>query len=210
MPYHTRYPVPQIHSTALWRNKVVGILGGSFNPAHAGHVHISKQALANLPIDCLWWSFTPGNPFKKKIALPSVKERIEAARPLIDDPRIILSDIEEQLGIFRTHELCQALNVHFPDTTFIWIGGMDLSEQFHHWENWKDVLNAMPVVFFKRPPFKGTLKRIPLRLYKNCKHAYFLPKSPNLYQKNTVFWALQGPTRKISSSEIREKSKIRV
>lgn len=203
LAHKTLYPKPNIRATALWQNKTIGILGGSFNPVHQGHLHISKQALASLPIDALWWSFTPGNPFKKHIKVDPVQQRIAKAETMISDPRIILTDIESQLGINRTHELCKALAHYFPKTKFIWIGGMDLPEEIHKWENWRSVLDSMPIVFFKRPPFKGTLKRIPLRILKSVKHIYSLPKHSGDYHENHVYWALQGPTRKISSSEIR-------
>lgn len=201
--HNSLFPAPNVKSSRIWAGKTIGILGGSFNPVHEGHVHISKQALANLPIDALWWSFTPGNPFKTHISMPSIDQRITQAAEQIDDPRIILTDIEAQMGVQRTHEFGKALAYYFPNTRFIWVGGMDLPEQFHHWGKWKSVIKSFPIVFFKRPPYKGTLKRIPIKILQSVKHIYHLPKAASLFKKNHIYWALQGSTLKASSSAIR-------
>ena len=200
----TRLPSPSIGQQRYWGGRTVGILGGSFNPVHEGHLHISQQALNTLPIDCLWWMFTPGNPFKKQIEIAPMQRRIEKAQSLIANPRIILSDFEKQIGINRTYELCLALRKHFPDTRFIWVGGVDIAEEFHKWEHPEIILDSMPLAFFRRPPFKGAIKRIPLCNMAQITHHYDLPKSPQSYKTRSVYWCLKSPGIVRSSTQIRE------
>lgn len=203
---HKRFPAPAIGQQRYWAGRTIGILGGSFNPVHKGHLHISQQALNMLPIDCLWWMFTPGNPFKKHIKIAPMKERIIAAQEHIKNPRIILSDFEKQLGINRTYELCAALNSHFPLTRFIWVGGVDIAEEFHKWEHPETILDSMPMAFFRRPPFKGAIKKIPLCTMAQITHHYTMPKSPLSYKPRNVYWHLKGPAVIKSSTQIRKNN----
>ena len=198
------FPEPTINTARFWRHKTVGLLGGSFNPVHEGHLHISQQALRKLPIDCLWWNFTPKNPFKKNIETPSIDERIAQARSIVDNPRIIFSRIEKELNIYRTHQLGAALHHYYPQTNFIWIGGIDLVDGFHRWENWQEIPSYFPIVFFQRPPFKGSIKRSVLRANKTLHHEFKLPHLPSDYKKSHIYWDLHGKTCIASSSALRE------
>lgn len=198
------FPEPTIKTARFWRHKTVGLLGGSFNPVHEGHLHISHRALNKLPIDCLWWNFTPQNPFKKDIKTPSIDDRMAQARTIVQDPRIIFSGIEKELNIYRTHQLGAALHYHFPQTKFIWIGGIDLVDGFHNWEKWEEIPSYFPIVFFQRPPFKGSIKRSALRDNRNLNHVFKLPGTSSNYKKSHIYWDLHGKTCIASSSALRE------
>ncbi|MEO1249076.1 MAG: hypothetical protein AAFW76_04475, partial [Pseudomonadota bacterium] len=73
----------------LWTaGQRIGLLGGSFNPAHDGHVHASRQAALALGLDSVWWLVTPGNPLKDPASYQALDQRIAKARDLVD-PRLI-------------------------------------------------------------------------------------------------------------------------
>ena len=91
----------------------IGLLGGSFNPAHEGHVEISLLALERLGLDCIWWMVSPQNPLKPKKGMASLSERLSTARRTADDPRISVTDVETELGTLYTVDTLLALRNHF-------------------------------------------------------------------------------------------------
>ena len=105
-------------------SRVVGLLGGSFDPAHAGHVEITRTALRRFALDQLWWLVSPGNPLKPHGPAP-MQDRIAAARDLITDPRVKVSSVEADLGTRYTAETLAALAARYPKTRFIWLMGAD-------------------------------------------------------------------------------------
>ena len=94
--------------------KRIGLLGGSFNPAHDGHLHISRAAFERLKIDEVWWMVSPQNPLKKAHDMSDFNSRIQSAEDIADDPRIIVSDIEQEMGTVFTVDTLEALKKKFP------------------------------------------------------------------------------------------------
>ena len=128
----------------------VGLFGGSFDPPHAGHVHVSREALKRLGLDRLWWLVSPGNPLKERGPAP-LERRIAAARALIRHPRILVTDIEARLGTRYTAETLDALHVLYPGVRFVWIMGADNLAQFHRWQRWDGIMRSVPVAVLARP-----------------------------------------------------------
>jgi len=129
----------------------VGLLGGSFNPAHDGHRLASLTALRRLGLDQVWWLVTPGNPLKDNRALPSLPERIARAAEVANHPRIAVTGIEARLGTRFTAETLSALKGRYPGVRFVWLMGSDNLAQFHRWQNWRGIVRMMPIGVIDRP-----------------------------------------------------------
>jgi len=130
--------------------QVVGLFGGSFDPPHAGHVHLSHEALKRLSLDRLWWLVTPGNPLKSRPPAP-LPARLGAARRLLADPRVHVTDIEVHLGTRATADTLAALTRLYPGVRFVWLMGADNMAGFHRWDRWRAILRMVPVAVFARP-----------------------------------------------------------
>lgn len=199
---------PHIFDGPRWKNRRVGLLGGSFNPPHEGHVHISQAALKAMDLDCIWWLVTPQNPLKNESPLP-LDTRLHLCRELVNDPRILISNIEHLLGATNTYETIQALNSRFPSTRFIWISGMDNAHSLHTWNRWKDLLQNICMVHITRAPAQSLVKASPLSLYGKQKHVVVdrgghLPLTPG-----TTYWLMQKKMVDISSTALRRQEKVK-
>jgi nicotinate-nucleotide adenylyltransferase len=131
----------------------VGILGGSFNPAHEGHRHISLLALKHLALDELWWLVSPQNPLKSTDDMDSFDERFASATAMARHPRIRVTDIEARLGTRYTADTLKTIIRRFPQTHFVWIMGADNLHQIDRWKNWRLIFRIVPVAVFDRAPF---------------------------------------------------------
>jgi len=126
----------------------IGLLGGSFNPAHAGHVHISTLALKTLGRDRVWWLVSPQNPLKDKA--PPLARRLAGARAMARRPQIIASGIEDILGTSYTADTLRALKMRYQGVRFVWLMGADNLVQIHRWRNWTQIFNSVPIAVFDR------------------------------------------------------------
>lgn len=134
----------------------IGLLGGSFNPAHEGHVHISGLALDKLKLDQLWWLVSPQNPLKSESGMAPLSERLETARKVAAvDPRIIITDLETQLGTRHTVDTVEALKRRNSGALFVWIMGADLLLQVSHWKQWRRLFRSIPIAVFARPAYSS-------------------------------------------------------
>ncbi len=130
--------------------EVIGLLGGSFDPAHGGHVHISREALKRFGLTRLWWLVSPGNPIKKHGPAP-LAQRMARARAIMQDPRVRVTDIEAHLGTRYTAQTLAALQALYPGVRFVWLMGADNLAQLHHWQNWRQIMRSVPVGVLARP-----------------------------------------------------------
>jgi len=129
----------------------IGLLGGSFNPAHGGHLHISRLALGRLDLDEVWWLVSPQNPLKPAAGMMPLAYRLEeAARIAAADRRIRVSDIETRLGTTYTADTLKTLHRRFPRARFVWLMGGDNLVQLPHWKRWPDIFRTVPVAVFDR------------------------------------------------------------
>ena len=131
----------------------IGILGGSFNPAHEGHRAISLDALRRLDLDEIWWLVSPQNPLKSPKGMASLSERLASARALANHPRIRATSIEAALGTRYTADTLAALKRRFPGTRFIWLMGADNLAEIHRWDRWTRIFHTVPVAVFARPTY---------------------------------------------------------
>ncbi|MFN3663667.1 nicotinate-nucleotide adenylyltransferase [Yoonia sp.] len=143
--------------------QVIGLLGGSFDPAHYGHVHITRSALTRFGLDHIWWLVSPGNPLKKNGPAP-LENRMQAARAIMRHPRVTVTDIEARLGTRYTAQTLVALRRRYPGVRFVWLMGADNLAQFHRWQDWRWIMDHVPVGVIARPD-----DRISARLSKAAK-----------------------------------------
>ncbi|WP_339107741.1 nicotinate-nucleotide adenylyltransferase [Thioclava sp. GXIMD4216] len=128
----------------------IGLLGGSFDPAHQGHAHISRVALRRFGLDQVWWLLSPGNPLKAKGPAP-LAARMRRAREVMPDPRIKITDLEQRLGTCFTADTLRALQAHYRQVDFVWLMGADNLIQIDRWDHWQDIFDRMPVGVLARP-----------------------------------------------------------
>ncbi|WP_439103615.1 nicotinate-nucleotide adenylyltransferase [Celeribacter marinus] len=147
-----RYQIPQAR-----RGQVIGLLGGSFDPAHEGHVHITRAALKRFGLDAVWWLVTPANPLKDRGPAP-MDRRLTRARMVMDHPRVTVTDIETHTGTRYTAATLDALRALYPDVTFVWLMGADNLAQFHHWQDWRGIMATTPVGVIARPGARGAAR----------------------------------------------------
>ncbi|MCK6419064.1 MAG: nicotinate (nicotinamide) nucleotide adenylyltransferase [Alphaproteobacteria bacterium] len=202
------HPLPHLLDSRRWKDRRIGLLGGSFNPPHEGHVHISIAALRGLKLDCVWWLVTPQNPIKDIAPLP-LDQRLAMCRALLDHPRILVSDLESDLGTTITYDTIRRLKRRFNGTQFVWISGMDNALNLHRWHHWRDLLAEISMVHVTRPPAKSLVRGCPLRQYTAQTHrvidqAGAYPLSPGI-----TYWMLQKKMVNISSTALREAMKTK-
>ena len=129
----------------------IGLLGGSFNPAHAGHLHISLEALKRLGLDEVWWLVSPQNPLKSDDGMEPLPTRVARARQLARHPHIRIEAPELMLGTRYTLDTVQALKRAYPHAQFVWLMGADILPQLVDWAGWRDLFAAVPIAAFARP-----------------------------------------------------------
>jgi len=130
--------------------QVVGLLGGSFDPAHAGHAHITREALKRFGLDSVWWLVSPGNPLKEHGPAP-MADRLSRARDVMAHPAVTVTDIEAHTGTRYTAQTLEALFHLYPGVRFVWLMGADNLEGFHHWQRWDWIMENVPVGVIARP-----------------------------------------------------------
>ncbi len=128
----------------------IGLLGGSFDPPHAGHVHISQWAMKAAGLDQIWWLVSPGNPLKTR-GPASIDRRVEVARAMISHPRVIVTDIERHMASRYTADTLAWLDRRYRGVRFVWLMGADNLASFHRWDRWEWIIEKTPMIVFARP-----------------------------------------------------------
>ncbi len=187
----------------------IGLLGGSFDPPHAGHRAVSREAIKRLRLDAVWWLVSPQNPLKPH-APADLARRIEAARALADDPRIKVTGVEAALGTTYTADTIRHLKVRLPGVRLVWMMGADNLASFHRWRDWRRIAADVPIAVFNRPglafpalaaPAARTLGRSRIREREAARLADMAPPA-------WVF--LSAPHVPLSSTQLRERSASRL
>jgi len=129
------------------------VLGGSFNPAHAGHLHIARLALQRLRLDQVWLLVSPGNPLKAASGMAPLADRMASANRLVSGRRILVTATEARLDTRYTYDTLQALRRRFPRVQFVWLMGADNLVQFPKWQRWEGITRTMPFAVMPRPTY---------------------------------------------------------
>jgi nicotinate-nucleotide adenylyltransferase len=149
----------------------IGLLGGSFNPAHAGHRYVADTALRRLKLDYVWFLVSPQNPLKPIAGMMPLEKRLQSARNLADgNRRMIVTDIERIIASRYTNDTIRVLKARFPEVHFIWLMGSDNLEQFHRWQRWQDILATVPAAVVLRPG--TTLAPLKAKAYRTWKDRF--------------------------------------
>jgi len=184
----------------------VGLLGGSFDPAHAGHLHVTAWALKALRLDRVWWLVSPGNPLKPD-APAGLDRRLAAARRLVRDRRVAVTDIEARIGTRHTAATLTELRRRYPGVRFVWLMGADNLAGFHRWDRWRTILRLVPVAVLARP---GEQLRAGLSPTARAYARWRLPQrsAAALAGRRPPAWVLlSGPMLDLSSTELRARGR---
>ena len=131
----------------------IGLLGGSFNPAHAGHLHVAQLARRVLRLDQVWLMVSPGNPLKPAAGMGAAAVRLKSAQSIADGRRLVATDIEGRLGTRYTADTLNKLRTRFPNARFIWLMGADNLVQLPRWRHWRRIVATMPFAVLPRPTY---------------------------------------------------------
>lgn len=132
----------------------IGLMGGSFNPAHEGHLHVSRLALQRIDLDEIWWLVSPQNPLKAADGMAGFDDRFRVAEAVAaEDGRIRVTDIETRMGTRYTADTLDALLPRFPKLAFVWLMGADNLLQISRWQRWESIFARVPVAVFARAPY---------------------------------------------------------
>jgi len=130
----------------------IGLLGGSFNPAHEGHLHISDVAIKRLGLDYVWWLVAPHNPLKPIVGMAPLAERLAYAAAMFENHRrVFVMDIERELGTRYTIDTLAKLKRRFPQVHFVWLMGTDNLASFRRWKRWDEIARRVPIAVVMRP-----------------------------------------------------------
>ena len=184
--------------------KHVGLLGGSFDPPHRGHIYISLEAKKILSLDQVWWLVTPQNPLKITRPAP-YDERVRNCHNIIKTHSILLKEIEKKINSKYSHYTIEYLHLYYSNIKFYWLMGADNLVNFHQWQNWRQFFNQISIVIFKRYSYNNiALKSIASKTFAN-----YQIKSNQLNQMQFASlpsWAfVQNKEIRISSTEIRKQ-----
>lgn len=132
----------------------IGLLGGSFNPAHPGHRRISLHAMRALALDEVWWLVSPGNPLKEGATdMASFEARFASAEAMASSARIRVSDFERAERTRFSVDTVRRLKRRFPQHCFIWLLGSDTLPNFHKWRDWRGLAHEVPIAVIRRPGY---------------------------------------------------------
>ncbi len=188
----------------------IGLLGGSFNPAHDGHRHISLLALKRLRLDEVWWMVTPQNPLKKAGETAPFEERMRAAVRVARHRRIRVTDIERRFGTQHTADTLSLLLPRFPKCRFVWLMGADNLQQVTEWKDWRRIFRLVPIAVFSRPPYsKASLMARSARVFAEARVAEPLARSI-LTMQPPAWVFLHTPPHAASATRIRARRKVAV
>ena len=187
--------------------KKIGLLGGSFDPPHRGHLYISNQAKKILLLDEVWWLVTPQNPLK--ISKPATyEERVKNCLLITKGHGILIKEIEKEINSKYTHQTLKYILNHYTNIKFFWLMGADNLINFHRWEKWRLIMNNISIVIFKRYGYNNkALRSIASKTFANKELK--LSKFDDVEFSKTPSWAwVNNSEVKISSTEIRQQRKL--
>jgi nicotinate-nucleotide adenylyltransferase len=195
-PSHLRFPSPP-------DDLAIGIMGGSFDPAHSGHAHVIDTARRAANLDRVWVFVAAGNPLKR--TQTAFVDRLAGAHNRLAGPRTIVTGLEAQLGLCYTIDLLRRLKRSAPQARFVWIMGADNLRDFHKWKSWQQIAKLVPILVIARP---GANPRAGLSRFARQFAASRITQSDarTLASHKPPAWVyIAAPLDPISSSEIRAR-----
>ena len=185
----------------------IGLLGGSFDPPHRGHLYISLEAKKFFSLDEVWWLVTPTNPLK--ISKPAkYDERVYNCKNIVKNQPILIKEYEKKINSKYTYYSLNYLLNHYSNIKFFWLMGADNLINFHEWQKWKQIFNKIPIVIFRRHGYNS--KALNSIAYKTF-NIYRLEESQiseDSFDNNPSWIILNNKEIRVSSSEIRKQRQI--
>ena len=188
---------------AVCSSQKIGLLGGSFNPAHHGHLSISKIALRRLGLNQIWWIVSPRNPLKEYDFLYDFEERVFSARKIINTNNISISKLELNAQIKYTIGTLEYLRTRYHRSRFVWIMGADNLNQFHLWKEWEKIIRLMPIAIIDRP---SSSLNVTSSVFANKYRAYRIDEADStqlIYYKKPAWVFMHTKLNYQSSSQLR-------
>ncbi len=193
------------------RSQAIGLFGGSFNPAHTGHLHVANCGLQRLGLSQIWWMVSPGNPLKTD--QPPYEERVASVRALGLPPRMRISHMERDFGTKYTVDTLRQAKEHWPRASFVFLMGADNLRQLPQWKGWREIMESVPIAVIARSnaqtsdSLKARLSQA-ARMYDNAR----IPEC----QAHTLAWHqapawvyLTAPLNRLSSTVLRTQANSR-
>lgn len=196
--------MPALNLPPVRPGQTIGLLGGSFDPAHAGHVHVTREALKRFGLGSVWWLVSPGNPLKARGPAPMAR-RMARARQVMQHPEVFISDVEAQIGSRYTAETLRALRAARPGARFVWLMGADNLAQFDQWQDWQEIMQSVPVGVLARPDARTAARS------SRAARIYAAQRLPGRYSQQLAraeapCWCfINVPMLAISSTRLREE-----
>lgn len=186
--------------------KKIGLLGGSFDPPHRGHIYISLEAKQLLSLDEIWWIVTPKNPLK--INNPATyEERVKNCKQLTKTYPINIKEIEKKINSKYSHSTIEYLINHYKNIKFFWLMGADNLVNFHQWQKWRQIFNKISIVIFKRHGYNTlALKSITSKTFFNYQIKSIRLNNNFVELPSWIF--LKNKEIRISSTEIRKQRSL--
>ncbi|MBI3445375.1 MAG: nicotinate-nucleotide adenylyltransferase [Magnetospirillum sp.] len=189
------------------RRKVrVGLMGGSFNPAHEGHRHIARLALTLLGLDEVWLLVSPQNPLKPETGMAPLASRLNSAQDICGaHPALRPTTIETEMGTRYTADTLSVLRQRFAHTRFVWLMGADNLSGFHRWRRWESIFRLVPVAILARGPYSA--RALASRTARRFAHARLPPsRARTLWNRTAPAWVfLHTRLHAASSTAIRDR-----
>ncbi len=185
----------------------IGVLGGSFNPAHEGHLHITKLALDRLKLHQVWWMVSPQNPLKTAHDMAPFADRVASAERLASGhSRIAVTDIEVRLNTRYTSDTLRSLLTTFPRSQFIWLMGADNLKQIPEWEKWTSIFQMVPIAVFDRATYSyQALASKAAYRFRHCRVQ--ARNAATIFNRRPPAWVyFHTPLHPASSTELRERA----
>lgn len=182
----------------------VGLFGGSFNPAHIGHLHLAQTAKKRLGLDKILWLVSPGNPLKSVKSWENYSERLQSAKDLTSaHPSQIVCESEKIFATRYTIDTINGFKKRWAGVDFVWLIGADNLRNFHLWRDWQQIVKALPIAVIARPDDPIIARLSPFaRQFAN----YRLPEAAAkvLARQNSPAWVyLPAPYCQVSSTALR-------
>lgn len=190
------------------KRKVIGLLGGSFNPPHEGHLYISRQAKDKLGLEEVWWLVCPQNPLKSARELAPLEQRFRLSQKMAaHDGFITVSDYEKKFETVETIKTLKMLIKEYPESQFIWLMGADHLPHFHQWKKWHEIVELVPIAVIARG---DALQELEASCLHQSYHADRIKEPSQLKWKKAPAWCvLDIPTHPASSTEIRRQNNLK-